>query len=245
VGPDGGNGFTGINAVLGGNQSAITPTATNCGTSKSSNNNAWNNTDAATYLISAKFTTTTTPWSFFYSSGVACFVSGTRILSQNGYKPIEEFTDTDLLVTSDNRLIDFKLHHTLIAKTDEKNAPYVILPHAFGHNKPLAPLYLSPTHKFEIRKGVWMSPQMASRTNPLVKRTTIGGPVSYFHIECENFLQDNIIAEGMVTESYGIALARKLKYAIEVYTWSHKLGGYTRASPAALNGRTRVFTISS
>jgi hypothetical protein len=165
--------------------------------------------------------------------GVDCFVSGTRILSQNGYKPIEKFTNKDFLVTCDNRTIDFKLHKTTIGKTDETTAPYVIQPHAFGRNKPLAPLYLSPTHKIQIRKGLWTSPQTAAKTNTLITRMPFGQSVTYYHIECENYLRDNVIAEGVVAESYGITAAKKA--VGKFYTWNQKLGGYTRQGYAMLN----------
>jgi len=164
--------------------------------------------------------------------GVPCFVSGTCILSQNGYKPIEKFTREDFLVTSDNRTIDFKLHKTTIKKSDESTAPYVIQPHAFGRNKPLAPLYLSPTHKIQIRKGLWTSPQTAAKTNALITRMPFGQSVTYYHVECENYLRDNVIAEGVVAESYGIAAAKKA--VGKFYTWNQKLGGYTRQGYATL-----------
>jgi Hint domain len=165
-------------------------------------------------------------------AGIACFVSGTRILSQNGYKPIDKFTAKDLLVTSDNRVIDFLLHKTVIAKTDEKTAPYKIEAHAFGRNAPMAPLYLSPTHKIQIRKGLWISPEEAAKTNPRVTRAMLGESVTYLHVECENYLRDNVIAEGMVAESYGTAKA--LKGLKNIYTWNTKLGAFTRKGPAAL-----------
>jgi hypothetical protein len=165
-------------------------------------------------------------------AGIACFVSGTRILSQNGYKPIDKFTAKDLLVTSDNRVIDFLLHKTVIAKTDEKTAPYKIEAHAFGRNAPMAPLYLSPTHKIQIRKGLWISPEEAAKTNPRVTRAMLGESVTYLHVECENYLRDNVIAEGMVAESFGTAKA--LKGLKNIYTWNTKLGAFTRKGPAAL-----------
>ena len=166
------------------------------------------------------------------SSGLACFVKGTRLLSQNGYKPIEQFNHTDLLITSDGRTVDFKLCKTTIAKTDEDTAPYVIQAHAFGHNSPIAPLYLSPTHKVMIKKGVWVSPKDVAETNPLVKRCAIGESVTYYHVKCENYLRDNVIAEGIVSESYGTADA--VKGVKDIFKWNSRLGGYTRKGPQAL-----------
>lgn len=163
---------------------------------------------------------------------VACFVEGTRILSQNGYKPIEKFTTKDMLVTSDNRIINFKLYRTPVVKADENNAPYVIEPHAFGHNMPEAQLYLSARHMVQIRKGVWTCAEDAAKTNPLVKRAMLGKPVTYYHVECEDYLKDNVIAEGMVAESYGTT--KSYKGTKTPYTWNSKLDAYTRSGVAKL-----------
>jgi len=170
--------------------------------------------------------------------GVACFVEGTKLLSQNGYKAIDKFTNKDLLVTSDNRIIDFRLYRTKITKTDAKTAPYEIAAHAFGRNKPMAPMYLSPTHKFQLRKNVWISPADAALSNPKVKQTIVGKSVVYYHVECENYLRDNVVAEGMVAESYGTATA--LKGTRDIYKWNDSLGGYTRKGPSALNKKTNL-----
>ena len=158
---------------------------------------------------------------------VACFVEGTRIMSQNGYKPIEKFTNKDMLVTSDNRIINFKLYRTPVFKTDETNAPYVIEAHAFGRNMPAADLYLSARHMVQIRKGVWTCAEEAAKTNPLVKRAMLGKSVTYYHVECENYLKDNVIAEGMVAESYGTT--KSYKGTKTPYTWNSKLDAYTRS----------------
>jgi hypothetical protein len=56
--------------------------------------------------------------------------------------------------------------------------------------------------------------------------------VTYYHIKCENYLRDNVIAEGVVTETLGIDKA--LDSVKDVYKWSARLNGYTRKSPHAL-----------
>ena len=168
----------------------------------------------------------------FYPPAVACFVEGTPILTQNGYKSIETLMSDDLVVTSDNRMIGFKLLKKPILSTTTLTAPYLVKPGAFGKNIPAVPISLSATHKIQIRKGVWISPERASETNPLVKQYGIGEPVVYYHIECENFLKDNIIAGGAIVESYGSA--RAIKGLDVIYRWSTRMEGYTRVSICAL-----------
>ena len=157
---------------------------------------------------------------------VACFAAGTRVLTQNGYKAIEALKFTDLLVTADQRIINFKLLKTTLDTTTQRTAPYLIQPHAFGRNAPSAPIRLSANHKIQVRKGLWTSPATAALTNPLVTQCAIGGPVTYYHIECENFLTDNIVTEGLVVESFGTVKATGGRK--DIYTWNSRKNAYTR-----------------
>lgn len=163
-----------------------------------------------------------------YSPPPSCFVTGTRILTQNGYKAIETLLNKDLVVTADNRVVDFRLKKIQVPVTNKATAPYRIEAGAFGKNKPSAPLCVSPTHKIMLRKGVWISSERAARTNPNVKQYGVGEPITYWHIACDDYLKDNIIAENMVVET----LATNKNYAGpgKVYTWNDRLGGFTRIS---------------
>ena len=163
---------------------------------------------------------------YTFSAPVACFVEGTRVLTQNGYKAIETLTDNDRVQTSDKRFVNFKLTRTNIEKTDVLTAPYKIEPGAFGKNIPKEIIRLSPTHKILIRKGVWTSPEWATQINERVKQYGIGEPVTYYHIECDNYLKDNLVTEGLIVESFGTQKSAKgLK---DIYKWSTKLNGFTR-----------------
>ena len=164
---------------------------------------------------------------------IPCFAEGTRVLTQSGYKAIETLTADDRIVTSDRRIIAFKRMKTTLRTTTKRTAPYLVQPHAFGHNLPAAPVRLSPIHKIQIGKGRWISPEVAARTNPLVTQCEIGGPITYYHIECENYLRDNLVTEGLTVESFGSRKAvggRK-----DIYTWNERLNAYTRVGTALTN----------
>lgn len=155
-----------------------------------------------------------------------CFVSGTRVLTQQGYKPIETLHQGDFVVLSDGRKVSFKLKQLTFESTNEYSAPYRIEAGAFGLNKPAADICLSPIHKLQIRKGVWISPEIAAKTNPKVRQYGIGEPVTYWHIECDEFLRDNLMCEGMVVESLGTR--NNYHGPQKIYSWSNYLKGFTR-----------------
>ena len=160
------------------------------------------------------------------SATLPCFARGTRVLTQNGYKAIEMLEHNDYIVTPDRRVIDFKLFKTTVDTTTKHTAPYLIQPHAFGRNVPSAPLRLSATHKIQLADDLWTSPEKAALTNPLVTQCEIGTPVTYYHIECANYLKDNIVTEGMIVESLGTTKATGGKS--DIYAWNSKLNAYTR-----------------
>lgn len=160
-----------------------------------------------------------------------CFVEGTRVLTNNGYKAIETLLVKDLIVTSDNRIMDYRLKKLPFPATDSTSAPYCIEAGAFGPNKPSATICLSPTHKIQLRKGVWISPERAAKTNPKVKQYGMGEPVNYWHIACDNYLKDDLICEGLVVES--LATNKNYDGPSKVYTWNDRLGGFTRLGSGA------------
>jgi hypothetical protein len=164
--------------------------------------------------------------------GVICFATGARILTQNGYKAVETLTPEDRLVTSDGRSTCFKLMSMTIDVTTSETAPYRIEAHAFGRNIPAAPVFLSPIHMMQIRKGVWTCPKVAVRENTNVKQYGVGESVTYYHVRCESYLRDNLVSEGMTVESFGVK--KDLNGAMSAYTWNPRLKGFTRMTPSSI-----------
>ena len=159
-----------------------------------------------------------------------CFVSGTRVLTNNGYKAIEALMMNDMMVLSDGRVVEYGMKKFVVESANEMSAPYRIEAGAFGKGKPAVDICLSPHHKIQSRKGVWISPERAAKTNNKVKQYGIGEPVTYWHIACADYLKDNLVCEGLVVES--LATNKNYTGPSKVYTWSDRLGGFTRANKA-------------
>jgi Hint domain len=158
------------------------------------------------------------------SGVVPCFVKGTRILTPEGYKPIQTFAQGDLVLTSEGHQVPVKFFAKRLHTTDSKTAPYHIPAHSFGHNRPSHDIYLSPDHAFLIRKGVWMTGRKGATLSDKVKQYAV---IVYYHLECPNYLKDNLIIEGpVIVESY----AGKQTNFTSPYTYSERLKGYTRSS---------------
>jgi hypothetical protein len=133
-----------------------------------------------------------------------CFPTGTRILTHQGYKNVEDINDKeDKVITSDGRTVPCVVVSTHITKTNKNSAPYKIEANAFGPMSPPKDILLSPQHAIQSSKDVWQIPEYVAKHNPKVYQVDIGKPITYYHIECPNYFTDNLVAEDAVVESLG------------------------------------------
>jgi hypothetical protein len=158
-----------------------------------------------------------------YSNGLFCFAEGTRLLTVTGYKAVETLTSNDRLLTTENRAIRFAIMRTHIPKTYKHTAPYRIEKDALGENMPMVPLYVSPKHKFALHGNVWAEPPVAATLNPGIRQCTPGTPMTYYHVVGENYARDAILAEGVVTETYG-----NVKDNVGTFKWDKHTGLFYR-----------------
>ena len=163
-------------------------------------------------------------------SSVPCFPKGTQILTPTGYKAVETLDEeSPLILLADGRQVPFKLYGERFEVASERSAPYFIPKGALGVNRPFQDLTLSPDHAFLLRKGVWMLPRTAAKLSKKVQQIGVGEPIHYYHVECPNYLKDNLVTNGCIVESYA---GKQLDFA-SPYTWSASLKGYTRRGEAA------------
>ena len=156
--------------------------------------------------------------------GVPCFVTGTQILTPTGYKPVEELQSGDYVLTAEKRRVPIKLFTFTIDCATEDTAPYRINAGTFGLKYPKRDLHLSARHAVKDDKGRWQIPKYLAKYYSKVKQYGVGESVTYYHIECPNFYRDNLVAEGLVVESYKNTQGTKGV----VYMWSNSLGGWER-----------------
>jgi hypothetical protein len=130
---------------------------------------------------------------------------------------VEKLRNGDL-VTTPKKDVPIKMYSYTLTATP-KTAPYRIKANTFGkHNQ----ICLSGGHAFKDNKGLWQFPMFCK--NPNIQQYDIGKTVTYYHIECPNYFTDNLIAEGLVVESF-----RNGKSAHkQEYTWNNSLTGFIR-----------------
>ena len=149
-----------------------------------------------------------------------CFVTGTRILTPTGYKKVEEIESGDLVQTSDGRSVKANIYRFTIASTTEETAPYTIQAGALGKQMPLRDLHVSGHHAIKDSAGAWQFPGFLAKQNTQIQQHAVGEAVIYYHIECKNYLRDNLVAEGVIAESYN--------HSRQPAVWKKGAAGYRR-----------------
>ena len=167
---------------------------------------------------------------------IPCFPNGTRILTADGYKPVESLIQHELVVTADGRQVPVTIYSKHLDKASERTAPYLIPANSLGKSMPSKDIRLSPNHAFQLRKGLWMLPRRAAHLRDAVKQYGIGEPVTYYHLECPNYFRDNLVIEGgVIVESYA---AKQNNFECP-YTYNKNLHCYTRSAPASAKVATK------
>jgi hypothetical protein len=163
-------------------------------------------------------TTTTTT-----TGPLPCFVKGTRILTPTGYKCVEEIESGDKVLTSDNRIVNANMYRFTVDNTSEDTAPYNIQAGSIGPGLPFNDLHVSGNHAFQDAKGVWQIPKCLATSNNNIQRHNLGEQVVYYHVECPNYMNDHVLAEGITAESFN--------HSRQPILWMKTKSGYVRRGP--------------
>ena len=166
------------------------------------------------------------------ASPLPCFLEGTRVLTPDGYKRIEEFEPGDRVITADGRIVLAELKETKVKETTKDNAPYIIPRNLFKQGIPSEDVYISPNHAIQIKPKVWIFPKNLEHPSNNVRQVKIGEPLIYYHIETPDYLTDTLVVEGLPVETYGRKHAHKVGY-MKV----DRIGGYVRVYRDSIESR--------
>ncbi len=128
-----------------------------------------------------------------------CFVRGTRLLTPEGYRPIEAFCPGDPVITWDGRprAIRWIGHRTMDLFGDTPDHPIRFAAGAISPGIPARPVKLSPLHAVFLDGVLVPALHLVNGATITWQRT---GPVTYFHIELER--HDIVFADGMPVETF-------------------------------------------
>jgi hypothetical protein len=137
---------------------------------------------------------------------VACFCSGTRILTEFGEVPVESLRVGDVLSCVSltgpafrpvrwigRSRVDLDRH-----PAPWHAAPVRIVAGAFGPGMPLRDLFLSPDHAVQVEEA--LVPVHLLVNGATIRQEPARGAVTYWHVELD--AHDLILAEGLAAETY-------------------------------------------
>ena len=131
-----------------------------------------------------------------------CFVTGTQILTEKGYQPVEKIQIGDKIQTAEGmETVKWVAHQTVNPKSITnpfRGNPVQIKAGALGYNLPSRDLFISPDHalfvdSLLINAGALVNDISIVQTKP--QETFV-----YHHVELENHAL--LVAEGVYAESY-------------------------------------------
>jgi hypothetical protein len=138
----------------------------------------------------------------------ACFVTGTRIATRDGPRPVEALRIGDLVLTrsGEARPIRWIGHRFLDPRRHPRPdgvRPIRITAGAFGPGRPARALFVSPDHGIcvpDVDAGapVLVPAGLLANGDSIVSVDL--GPITYWHVELDT--HDVIVAEGLAVESW-------------------------------------------
>jgi hypothetical protein len=129
-----------------------------------------------------------------------CILEGTRILTTDGYVPIENLTKDHILVTR-------KGHTTRIVEIlelDASNVRSVRIPKdAFGKDRPFEEVYISEFHAIYLdEQDMFLHVAHNNEKNFEIKKGKEWGKRRMYCIETEDYYKDILVAGGLGVEGY-------------------------------------------
>lgn len=142
---------------------------------------------------------------FVTVSTLPCFVTGTRILTPEGARPVEALRPGDMVVTQDDGPQPIRWVGSRTVQAEDDHAPIRISAHSLGIHKSLS---VSPQHRVLIRDPqaelLFGETEVFVAAKHLVNDQTVqrvpGGEVTYVHLLLDR--HHVIFAEGLATESF-------------------------------------------
>lgn len=143
---------------------------------------------------------------------VVCYAKGTKILTKQGFVPIENIKAGQQVVTKGkihkNQFINkdsmprlepvFWVSKFKVIDLNSKSRPICIKKDALGKNYPFEDLYVSPGHSLLLNGKMVLAKYIVN--GETIYQDNECESVEYYHIECEN--HSAIFANGVLSESY-------------------------------------------
>ncbi len=122
-----------------------------------------------------------------------CFLGDAPVLTTRGYRPIREFSVGDTVITADGREVAVRRVFSRRYGPSAAVNPYVIPKGFLGATRPVA---ISPDHEVLVP-----GTGMVRARNLGLRRMKMAEEFTYYNLELEDWVRDNLVVAGVVVES--------------------------------------------
>lgn len=133
---------------------------------------------------------------------MACFAHGTRLLTPNGYKPVQDFAPGDPIITQAGAKKPIRwIGRRVVPIGPRAHAdvrPVIVMKSALGPGIPSRAIRLSPSHALLIDGVLVPVKLLVNGATILQERET--GTVTYYHLELDR--HEVVMADGLLLETY-------------------------------------------
>jgi len=143
--------------------------------------------DLDNYTATSNILTVITP------TPAVCFLGDAPVLTARGYRPIREFRVGDMVMTADGREVAVSRVFSRLYGPSAAVNPYVIPKGFLGATRPVA---ISPNHEVLVPgRGMVKARDLGLR------RMKMAGDFTYYNLELEDWVRDNLVVAGVTVES--------------------------------------------
>ena len=146
------------------------------------------------------------------TTSIICYLKGSKILTENGYKVVEDLKEGDLVVSKGQILNNksYELEEDFLLKPIEwigkfniynfntDSLPICIQANALGENLPVEDLYVSPGHRILLDGKMICARDLVNGST--IFQDNNNHNIEYYHFELPE--HSVVIANGVLTESY-------------------------------------------
>ena len=127
------------------------------------------------------------------TSSAVCFLGDAPVLTSRGYRPIREFAVGDSVMTADGREVAISRVFRKAYSPSAAANPYVIPKGSFGATRSVA---ISPNHEVMVAgRGMVKARDLGLKRMKMVEEFT------YYNLELEDWVRDNLVIAGVTCES--------------------------------------------
>ena len=126
---------------------------------------------------------------------IECIYTGMKVLTTRGYVPVDDLQMSDQLITDKFKVVDILRIYRYFVVPSQDTVPRIIPKGMYGA---IEDTYISQFHLFKTNEEFVLPKDMDFQLMPVYN----AAPLCYYHVKVDNYLENNIVVNGVVMEAH-------------------------------------------